>query len=134
MATRVSEIGRPGWGRSGGSRGRTSLALVAALLTIGACLAGCASSGPGAERYEARLTLIETEPAGASVFLEGGFVGTPPASFMMPARPEVTIRIERPGYQFVEELLRRRADVPPDAQEGVGWETSYFWPLTPKRH
>lgn len=117
MATRLSGFGK-----------------VAAILTLGVWIAGCASSGPGAERYEPRLSLIETEPAGASVFLEGGFVGVTPASFMMPARPEVTIRIERPGYLFVEELLRRRSNVPADVGEGVGWEEVYFWPLTPKRH
>lgn len=96
-------------------------------------LGGCASSGPGAAKEaEPEVSRIETEPAGASVFMEGGFVGTTPCAFLMPAKKEVTIRIERPGYQFVEELLRRNANVAADAPEGVGWEEVYFWNLTAK--
>jgi hypothetical protein len=109
---------------------RVTLALVLGLSTLSL---GCATSGPGAVRHEPQVTKIETEPAGASVFMEGGFVGTTPCAFLMPAQPEVTIRIERPGYQFVEELLRRHSQTPNDAAEGVGWDEVYFWPLTAKR-
>ena len=76
---------------------------------------------------------FETEPEGASLFIDGGFVGTTPTRFFLPAKPRVQLRIQRPGYLPVEETLIRTA-VGPDQGEGVGWEPLYFFPLTPKRN
>ncbi|MGE0710221.1 MAG: PEGA domain-containing protein [Planctomycetota bacterium] len=97
-------------------------------------LGGCATTGPGAPRHEPQVSKFETDPPGASVFIDGGFVGVTPTGVMLPGRPEVSIRIEKPGYLFVEELLRRAPGTPSDAPDGVGWESLYPYTLNAKRN
>jgi hypothetical protein len=103
----------------------------AAFCLIVALLSGCSSVGDRSK--DPRLTLIETDPKGASVFIDGGFVGTTPASFYGPAKPQVDLRLELPGYVPQEDLLVRSKKTPPDSAEGIGWEESYYYPLTPKK-
>lgn len=110
---------------------RTKVIRQAVFCLIVAFLSGC--SGVGDRSGDPRLTLIETDPDGASVFVDGGFVGTTPASFYAPAKERVDLRLELPGYLPQEDVLVRRKNLPPDATEGVGWEESYYYPLTPKR-
>jgi hypothetical protein len=89
---------------------------------------GCQSVG-GAKEYQPVLSKFETNPPGASVFVEGGFVATTPASFYLPAKPRVSIRLEMVGYLPVEEVLVRAKGTPEGAEEGAGWEELYFWEL-----
>lgn len=110
---------------------RTNRVMSAGFCLIVAFLSGCSSVGDRSS--DPRLTLIETDPKGASVFVDGGFVGTTPASFFAPAKDRVDLRLELPGYVPQEDVLVRRKNLPPGAAEGIGWEESYYYPLTPKR-
>lgn len=94
---------------------------------------GCAALG-GATTAP-RLSTFESDPPGASVFVDGGFVGTTPASFYLPAKDRVEVRLEAPGYAPHEDVLLRRTTVPEEAraEEGVGWEDLYYYRLLPKR-
>jgi hypothetical protein len=98
------------------------LRIVASVLLLG--LAGCSSLG-GARDNSPVLSLFETRPPGASVFVEAGFVGTTPCSFYLPAQDRVEIRLEFPGYLPQDDILVRRRSVPKDAEQGVGWESNY---------
>jgi PEGA domain-containing protein len=91
-----------------------------------------ACSGPGATRHESVRSAFASDPEGASVFIDGGFVGQTPTSFFLPDKDIVDVRVQHPGYLPMEEELHR-AKVPEEAGEGVGWESSYYYPLTPKR-
>ena len=91
-----------------------------------------ACSGPGAARHVVEHSAFETEPEGASIYIDGGFVGTTPTKFYLPAKDTVELRIQRPGYLPHEEELYRDK-VGEGAGEGVGWESLYFFPLTAKR-
>ena len=91
-----------------------------------------ACSGPGATRHESIRSEFNSDPEGASVFIEGGFVGQTPTSFFLPNKDVVDVRVQRPGYLPMEEELHR-AKVPEGVGEGVGWESSYYYPLNPKR-
>lgn len=93
---------------------------------------GCSSLG-GAKENVPVVSLLETRPAGASVFVNGGFVGTTPARFTLPAEDRVDIRLELPGYTPQEDVLVRRRSVPEDAEEGVGWEANYYYELVGRR-
>lgn len=101
------------------------------LLVNLALLSGCGSA-PGRPEFKEVLSSIESDPAGASVFVDGGFVGTTPAKFRLPAKKRVELRIERPGYVFKEEVLLRKVGTPADAPAGVGWEPLYYYPLLKK--
>lgn len=92
-----------------------------------------ACSGPGATRHESVRSAFNSDPEGASVFIDGGFVGQTPTEFYLPAKKRVDVRVQRPGYLAMEEELHREP-VPEGAGEGVGWEPSYYYPLSPKRH
>lgn len=102
------------------------------LLAGALCLGGCA----GPDTHEASTTPLlsrfESEPPGASVFVDGGFVGTTPTAFHLPAKPSVHVRLELPGYFPVDTMLDRRTGLPPDAPPGTGWEDVYYWPLVRK--
>ena len=104
-----------------------------ALLALCCWLAGCNSLGGVGDRTP-RVSTFETDPTGASVFVDGGFVGTTPASFHLPAKDRVEVRIEAPGYMPHEDVLLRRSTVPEDAkaEEGVGWEELYYFQLLSK--
>jgi hypothetical protein len=93
---------------------------------------GCSSLG-GAKENAPVVSLFETRPTGASVFVNGGFVGTTPARFTLPAEDRVDVRLEFPGYVPQEDVLVRRRSVPVDAEEGVGWESNYYYELMGKR-
>ncbi len=112
----------------GGKGSITTLAWVGFLLML---LVGCQGGGitPGTSPA---LTKIETDPPGANVYLDGGFVGVSPASFFMPAKPRLQLRIEHPNYLPVDETMIRHKGTPADAEEGVGWDEVYFYPLTRK--
>lgn len=99
---------------------------------VALALAACASQEP--ERPSARRvqSSIETDPAGASIFVDGGFVGTTPTSFHLPPKRRVALRLELPGYFPVDTFLDRAAGVPAEAEEGVGWDAHYFFPLQKK--
>ncbi len=73
------------------------------------------------------MSKIESLPQGASVFVGGGFVGLTPASFQLPAKPRVEIRLEFPGYIPYEDILIRRKGLPKDLEGelGVGWDEVY---------
>ncbi len=91
---------------------------------------GCA--GPGAGGMDPRHSLLDSDPEGAAVFVDGGFVGTTPARFFLPAKERVEVRLELPGYVSEQGVLLRKAGTPADAPEGVGWEEVYYYPLTRK--
>ena len=73
-----------------------------------------------------------SDPENASVFIDGGFVGQTPTSFFLPPKDVVDVRVQHPGYLPMEEELHR-AKVAEGVGEGVGWESSYYYPLKPKR-
>lgn len=100
------------------------IALVA--LLAGGC-AG-AQTDPGAP-VQSRF---ESDPSGASVFVDGGFVGVTPTAFHLPAKPTVEVRLELHDHFPATARLDRRVGTPPDAPAGVGWEPVYYWPLTRK--
>ena len=108
---------------------RYALIRVMFCLTV-AILAGCSSTN---RELEPRLSLVETDPDGASVFVGGGFVGLTPASFYLPAQERVDLRIELPGYVPEEQVVVRSRSTPKDAPEGVGWDEVYYFPLLPKK-
>jgi len=91
-----------------------------------------ACSGPGATRHEPVRSEFTSDPENASVFIDGGFVGQTPTSFFLPAKDVVDVRVQHPGYLPMEEELHR-AKVAEGVGEGVGWESSYYYPLKPKR-
>lgn len=112
---------------------RTALGLVrlagaAGLLLV---LGGCASSD-GAVDSAPLLSRFESAPPGASVFVDGGFVGITPTSFHLPAKPSVHVRLELPGHFPVDTMLDRRLGMNADAPAGTGWEDLYYWPLVRK--
>jgi hypothetical protein len=94
-------------------------------------LTGCQGVG-GVNDNTPRLSKVESDPPGASVFVGGGFVATTPASFYLPAKERVGLRLELPGYLPVDEVIVRSKSVPKDAQEGVGWDEVYFYELYSK--
>jgi hypothetical protein len=91
---------------------------------------GCTSTGtdPGAPV----LSRFESDPAGASVFVDGGFVGMTPTAFHLPAKPRVEVRVELHGHFPANATLDRRLGLPEDAPAGTGWEPLYYWPLVRK--
>jgi hypothetical protein len=101
-----------------------SVALVAFLLN------GCAGAqtdpdAPVASRFE-------SDPAGASVFVDGGFVGVTPTAFHLPAKGTVEVRLELHDHFPATARLDRRVGTPETAPAGVGWEPVYYWPLVRK--
>lgn len=98
-------------------------------LTLGLLLlAGCAG-GPEGDPNSNPGSLFESDPPGASVFVEGSFAGTTPTHVALPAKARVAVRIERPGYLTQDEILTRKA--PPSAPAHVGWEQVYYFHLAP---
>lgn len=106
-------------------------AIRAALIGVILSASGCASA-PGAPGSGAHPSTIRTDPAGAAVFVDGGFVGTTPASFMLPAKDRVDLRLELPGYMSHDDVLLRAPGTPADAPAGVGWDEVYHFPLVRK--
>lgn len=94
-------------------------------LTAGCNLGGVRDDQP-------TLSEVDTDPQGASVFIGGGFVGTTPARFYLPAQDRVNLRLELPGYGPQEHLLVRKKAIPVDAEEGVGWAEVYYYELIPR--
>ncbi|MCA9774864.1 MAG: PEGA domain-containing protein [Myxococcales bacterium] len=94
-------------------------------------LAGC-PAGSIRPEHDPRASRIETAPDGASVYIDGGFVGTSPATFFIPAKARVDLRLELPGYMPLEDVLVRAAGTAPDAPDGVGWDEVYYYPLNRK--
>lgn len=111
----------------GGRTSRSGLILAAIL-----ALVGCAGADTNADASAPVLSRFESEPPGASVFVDGGFVGTTPTAFHLPAKPSVHVRLELPGYFPVDTMLDRRTGLPADAPAGTGWEELYYWPLVRK--
>ncbi|MCO5167811.1 MAG: PEGA domain-containing protein [Planctomycetes bacterium] len=75
------------------------------------------------------LSRLETEPPGATVFVDGSFVGITPTSTYLPAKSSVHVRLELAGHQTIDTMLDRRVGVPAGAPPGTGWEAVYYWPL-----
>lgn len=99
-------------------------ALVALLaLSAGAC------ASTGVDTGTPVLSRFESDPQGASVFVDGGFVGMTPTAFHLPAKPSVEIRIELHDHFPATAVLDRRLGLPADAPAGTGWEPVYYWPL-----
>jgi hypothetical protein len=107
-------------------------------LLLALALTGCASDGagagggPGAQDLTVRTSRIESQPPGASVFVDGAFVGKTPTETLLPARRQVELVLDLPGHQNVTARLSRALGVPADAAAGVGWEAVYYYPLVPK--
>lgn len=91
---------------------------------------GGGTSGPVATQKV--LTTIDGSPRGASVFVDGGFVGVAPATFHLPAKKSVEVRVEMPGFVPYQTTLYRAA-VAPGAEDGVGWDDLYYFELTKKQ-
>lgn len=108
---------------------RARLAAPAALLLA---LGGCAGSEEGPDASAPVLSRFESAPPGASVFVDGGFVGITPTSFHLPAKASVHVRLELPGHFPVDTILDRRIGMAADAPAGTGWEDLYYWPLVRK--
>ncbi len=113
------------------SPGLLGAAARAALIVLALLVSGCASA-PGDAGSGAHPSTIRTDPAGAAVFVNGGFVGTTPATFMLPAKERVELRLELPGYMSHDDVLLRAPGTPADAPEGVGWDEVYHFPLVRK--
>jgi hypothetical protein len=111
-------------------RGRWALLPLALGLLL--FLPGCRSVG-GVGAYEKTLSTIDSDPPRASVFIGGGFVGQTPATLYLPAQDRVDLRLEHPDTLAFEDVLVRKRGVPADAEEGVGWEADYYYPLIRKR-
>jgi hypothetical protein len=108
---------RPGWRAAGWL----------AVLSLAACASQ--EERPSAKKLQ---SAFETDPAGASIFIDGGFVGTTPTSFHLPPKRRVALRLELPGYFPIDTTLDRAAGTAADAEEGVGWDAHYFFPLQKK--
>ena len=102
-----------------------ALLVAGVLLGLTGCMGGVNDNAP-------HLSTVESNPAGASVFVDGGFIAITPASFYLPAKDRVGIRLELGGYLPVDEILVRSRSVPEDAEEGVGWDEVYFYELYSK--
>jgi len=104
-----------------------------ACVTLALSVAACGGTEL-AGRFEPRATTFESDPAGALLYVDGGHVGTTPATFHLPAKDEVRIRLELPGYFPQKDLLLRAKDVPVERRdaEGVGWEGVYYYALDPR--
>lgn len=105
--------------------------IIGLTLLFSALSLGC--SGPGATRHDPARSTFESDPAGASIFVDGGFVGRTPTAFFLPAKEQVEIRILHPDCLPLEEVLYR-AKVAEGSGEGLGWDPTYFYPLNPKRN
>jgi hypothetical protein len=101
---------------------------VAALLLV---LGACAASEEASDSRPV-LSRFESAPPGASVFVDGGFVGITPTSFHLPSKPSVHVRMELPGHFPVDTMLDRRLGMSAEAPAGTGWEDLYYWPLVRK--
>lgn len=64
----------------------------------GSLFTGCAT----VTRGTSEVLVVETEPAGASVRLSNGMVGTSPTSFKIPRKGAVTVTIFKEGYEPLE--------------------------------
>jgi hypothetical protein len=99
-----------------------------ALVTFLALACG-ACAGTGIDPGAPILSRFETDPAGASVFIDGGFVGTTPTAFHLPAKPTVEVRLELHDHFPATARLDRRIGLPADAPAGTGWDPLYYWSL-----
>jgi hypothetical protein len=95
-------------------------------------LAGCAAEPTPVDAGPPRASRFVTDPPGASVFVEGAFVGMTPTQKLLPAKPRIRVRIELPDYTRIDEAVDRRLGLPADAPEGTGWEELYYWTLKPR--
>lgn len=112
------------------ARGPRRRARGAWFLASVALLTGCAGTDTGAD--EEVTSRLETEPPGATVFVDGSFVGITPTTATLPAKRSVHVRLELTGYQTLDTMLDRRIGIAPDAPPGAGWETVYYWQLVRK--
>lgn len=97
-----------------------------------ATLVGCAATEEGAAPTKDVQSRIETDPPGASIFVDGGFVGTTPTAFRLPPKQRVQLRLDLPGHFPVDTVLERAPGVAESAGPGVGWEPFYYFPLRKK--
>ena len=129
-STAVPKIGTQAW-KWRGRRTCRGWAWRAALLTV-LLATGCAiSNDPNTTPV---LSTFESTPVGANVFVDGWFVGRTPATFHLPAKDRVEVRVDAPGYMFQEMELKRRRGVPQDAEPGVGWEKLYYFELEARQN
>jgi hypothetical protein len=98
-------------------------------LGVALCLlSGCAGGAENAHKPLVNST-FESDPPGATLFVEGSFAGTTPMEYQLPAQARVEVRVTRPGYKTHTEVLTRKA--PPSAPVGEGWEAVYYFSLDP---
>jgi hypothetical protein len=68
------------------------------LLVVAFCTSGCATITRGTKD----TLVVESDPAGADVKLSNGMSGKTPATFQMPRKESVVVKITREGYEPVE--------------------------------
>jgi hypothetical protein len=112
-----------------GRRSRLASLVATAVL---AALGGCAGPEGGQDADRPVMSRFDTNPQGATLFVDGGFVGVTPTAFHLPAKPSVEVRIEYPGYFPIDTRLDRQLGLPPDAPAGTGWDPQYYFPLVRK--
>lgn len=105
---------------------------MAALAAAMVALSGCAANDPKGPDTKVVQSRFESDPAGATIFIDGGYVGTTPTSFRLPPKRQVRLRLELPGHFPVDTTLDRLPNVPEGAEPGVGWEEVYYFVLKSK--
>ena len=104
------------------------MAAVVALVAGSGCAANDAK-GPDTKVVQSRF---ESDPAGATIFIDGGYVGTTPTTFRLPPKRQVRLRLELPGYFPIDTSLDRLPGVAEGAEPGVGWDEVYYFVLKSK--
>jgi PEGA domain len=102
-------------------------------IVISSLVAGCSSTDEGDKDFPAVRSVFESDPEGASIYVDGFHVGVTPTSFTLPDKNEVEIRVDLPNHFPRTEKLLRAVGVPPNAAEGAGWEELYYWNLERRR-
>lgn len=103
-----------------------------AMAALVALVAGCAANDAKGPETKVVQSRIESDPAGATISIDGGYVGTTPTSFRLPPKRQVRLRLELPGYFPVDTQLDRLPGVAEGAEPGVGWDEVYYFVLKSK--
>ncbi len=100
---------------------------------VSALLGGCSSTDENDKDWPPVRSSFESDPEGASIYIDGFHVGVTPTSFTLPDKDEVEIRIDLPNHFPRTEKLVRAVGVPAGAADGAGWEDLYYWNLERRR-